>query len=31
MMTASQDILDIIEKNERMNEVGPEKVIEHGN
>ncbi len=25
------DILEIIEKNEKMNEVGPEKLIEHGN
>ena len=27
----SYDIMDIIEKNEKMNEVGPEKLIEQGN
>lgn len=26
---ATMDILDIVEKNERMNEVGPEKELQH--
>ena len=31
LVQASQDIMDIVEKNEKMNEVGPEKLIEQGN
>jgi hypothetical protein len=29
--STNYDIIDIIEKNEKMNEVGPEKLIEQGN